>query len=235
MAFPWGGSVTHKELADKFGWFSVIISAILLPFLLVWSKLLAFPKWMVGPLKNGPFYTMKYNISYPENENAFKKHVYDGPVKTSRDWVPAGWTSLMDYEGGKFFECFWGLLQVADIDFNEDRIIISSNFLTWLDVSNVFIEFPKPPVFEHQVRFYFPIMGLNLINPFNWVTSAWAVTSVIWFEKVSNKKFAKENGIHPNLHFLPKNEDPAKIHADKSMTYESPTASGTQVGYGSIS
>eukprot|EP00957_Ditylum_brightwellii_P099070 7545855-Ditylum_brightwellii.AAC.1 len=74
---------------------------------------------------------------------------------TSSKWLPAGWTSLMDYEGGKFFECFWGLLQVADIDFNKDRVIISSNFLTWLDVSNVFIEFPKAPVHEHQVRFYF--------------------------------------------------------------------------------
>ena len=154
--------------------------------------------------------------------NVFKKHIYDGPVKTSRRCCPAGWTSLMDYEGGKFFECFWGVLQVADIDVNEDRIIISSNFLTWLDVSNVFIEFPKAPIHEHQVRFYFPIMGLNLINPFNWVTSAWAVSSVIWFEKVSNKKFAKENGIFPDLHFLPKNEDKKKIHEDKSMTYESP-------------
>eukprot|EP00957_Ditylum_brightwellii_P090887 6920496-Ditylum_brightwellii.AAC.1 len=67
-------------------------------------------------------------------------------------------------------------------------------------------------------------MGLNLINPFNWVTSIWAVTSVLWFEKVSNKSFAKANGIHPNLHFLPKAEDPKKIHADLSMTYESPTA-----------
>ena len=116
MPFPWGGTLTYSQLAAKFGWPCVVVSLILTPFLLLWSKLLAFPVWMAGPLKNGPFYTMKYNISYPEDENVFKKHIYDGPVKTSAKFCPAGWTSLMDYEGGKFFECFWGVLQVADID-----------------------------------------------------------------------------------------------------------------------
>lgn len=232
MAFPWGGTLTHSQLAAKFGWPCVIISMILTPFLLVWSKLLAFPKWMVGPLKNGPFYTMKYHIKYPENENIFRKTIYEGSTPTSSKWLPKGWTSIMDYEGGKFFESFWGLLQVADIEFNEERIIISSNFMTWLDVSNVFIEFPKDPVHEHQVRFYFPIMGLNLINPFNWVTSFWAVSGVLWFEKVSNKEFAKANGIFPKLHFLPKAEDPEKIKADGSMTFVPSTISNE---YGSLS
>lgn len=226
MAFPWGGSLTYSQLAAKFGWPSVIISFILTPFLLVWSKLLAFPKWMIGPLKNGPFYAMKYHITYPNNPGIFRKTIYDGATPTTSKWVPKGWTSLMDYEGGKFFESFWGLLQCADIDFNDRRIIISSNFMTWLDVSNVFIEFTEGPVLEHQVRFYFPVMGLNLINPFNLVTSVWAVSSVVWFEKVANKEFAKKNGIFPNLRFLPPAEDPSKINPKNlSMTFD-----GTGVG-----
>jgi hypothetical protein len=161
MAFPWGGSLTHSQLAAKFGWPTIILSAILTPLLVIWSKLLAFPIWMAGPLKNGSFYTMKYKFSYPNNEDIFRKTVYDGSTRTSSKYLPAGWTCLMDYEGGKMYESFWGLLQVLDIDFNDDRIIASSNFLTWVTVSNVFVEYSKAPVYEHQVRFYFPIWGLN--------------------------------------------------------------------------
>lgn len=226
--------MTHSQLAAKFGWPSVIISAILLPVLLLWSKLLAFPVWIDCIFKNGPFYTMKYNISYPDNEDVYRRTIYEGPTPTTNKWLPSGWTGHLDYEGGKFFEAFWGIMQVADIDFNADRIIISSNSLTWLNVSNVFIEFPKAPVHEHQIRFYFPIWGITMLNPFCWVTSTYAVLGVLWFEKVANRRFAKENGIYPKLQFLPHAEDPAKIHLDGSMTYE-PSTNDKEVGYGSMS
>uniref|UniRef100_A0A7S3V4G6 Uncharacterized protein n=1 Tax=Chaetoceros debilis TaxID=122233 RepID=A0A7S3V4G6_9STRA len=235
MPFPWGGSLTYSQLAAKFGWPCVVVSLILTPFLLLWSKLLAFPVWMVGPLKNGPLYVIRYAISYPDNERVFMDTIYEGATPTSSWWLPKGWTSLTDYEGGLFYESFWGLLQCLDMDVNDERMLVSSNFFSWCVVSNVFIEYPKAPIHEHLVRFYFPIKGLNLINPFNWVTSAWAVSGVVWFEKVSNKGFAKKNGIHPHLRFFPKAEDPKKIHADKSMTFESFATESKVGGYGSIS
>ena len=97
----------------------------------------------------------------------------------------------------------FGDLQCLDMDVNDERVLISSNFLTWVVVSNALFEYPKDPVFEHLVRFYFfCFIGLNLINPFYWVTLAWTISGVVWFEKVSNKGFAKKNGIYPHLHYL---------------------------------
>uniref|UniRef100_A0A7S1ZBS3 Uncharacterized protein n=1 Tax=Trieres chinensis TaxID=1514140 RepID=A0A7S1ZBS3_TRICV len=235
MAFPWGGSYTHAQLAAKFGWPCVIISVILTPVLILWSKLLAFPIWMVGPLKNGPFYAMRYHFEYPQNPEVFRKAVYEGKTSTTLKWLPSGWNSLIDYEGGLFFESFWGLLQCLDLDANEERVIVSSNWMTWVVVSNVFIEYTKPPVLEHQVRFYFPVKGLNLINPFNMITSMFAVGGVIWFEKVANRAFAKENGVHPHLQFLPPAEDPSKIHEDGSMTFEGSSSDTKSNEYGSLS
>lgn len=244
MPFPWGGKVTYSQLAEKFSWPTVIISIILTPLLLVWSKLLAYPIWLIGPFKNGPLYMMKYNFSYPDKENAFLSEAYDGFTPTTRRCCPDGWTCLTDYEGGKFFEAFWGLIQVADMDVNDDRIIISPNWKSWAPVSNIFIERPTAPVHEHQARFYFPIMGLNLINPFNWVSQTWTGSAFFWYGFVSNTEFCKKNGISSHLSILPKAEDPAKIHKDLSMTYESPTANGSkgdsespeqfQDGYGSM-
>jgi len=233
MPFPWGGKVTHSQLAEKFSWPTVVISIILTPLLLILSKLLAYPVWMIGPLKNGPLYLMKYRFSYPDKENAFLSLAYDGATPTTRKYCPAGWTCLTDYEGGKIFEAFWGLIQVADMDVTDERIIVSPNWLSWSPVSNIFIERPKAPVHEHQTRFYFPIMGLNLINPFNWALSTFSGSAFLWYGFISNAEFCKNNGITSHLSFLPKAEDPAKIKKDLSMTYELSDTNG-MVGYGSI-
>jgi hypothetical protein len=48
----------------------------------------------------------------------------------------------------------------------DGTFIMSSNFFSWFAVDNVFIEYPKAPVCEHSVRFYFPLDGPNKDNPF---------------------------------------------------------------------
>ena len=103
--FRWGGSVTHQQLAAKFGWPSVIISIILLPFLMLWSKLLAFPVWM--PFKSGRYYLIKNTLAYPGNEDVMRQKVYTGPTGTAR--FPTGWNCHADVKGEKFFEHSGGL------------------------------------------------------------------------------------------------------------------------------
>ena len=84
MAFPYGGSLTHTQLAAKFGWFSVIISILLLPFLLLWIKLLAFPVWISWIFPSGPFYMIKNILVFPGNEDVMRKKIYTAPTSICR-------------------------------------------------------------------------------------------------------------------------------------------------------
>ena len=214
--FPWGGSMTHQQLATKFGWPSVIISIILLPFLMLWSKLLAFPVWM--PFKNGPFYAIKNTLVYPGNEDVMRKKVYTGPTCTAR--FPTGWNCHFDVKGKKFYEAFWGIIQVLDLEANEDRMIVSPNFMTWLVVNNVFVEFPKAPVFENMVRFYFPLKGPNMLNPFCWVTLAFGISGITWFGQWSFVPFKEEEGVTTISKMFPPDEDPKILNPDGSLIYQ---------------
>lgn len=218
MAFPWGGSMSHSQLAAKFGWPSVIISMILFPFLIVWSKLLAFPIWIECFFKSGPFYAIRNVLNYPGNEDVMRQKVYEAPTSTAR--FPSGWNCHVDVEGGKFFEAFWGILQVLDVDITADRYIVSPNWKTWLLVSNVFVEFPKPPVFQNRVRFYFPLKGPNMINPFAWVTLMFGISGITWFGKYSFVPFKEQNGVVTTSKMFPEDEDPSNILPDGSLKYE---------------
>lgn len=214
--FPWGGSLTHQQLAAKFGWPSVIISIILLPFLMIWSKLLAFPVWM--PFKSGPFYFIKNTLVYPGNEDVMRKKVYTGPTSTAR--FPAGWNIYADVKGKKLFEKFWGIIQVLDLDVNDDRMIVTPNFMTWLLVSNVYLEFPKAPVFENKARFYFPLKGPNMLNPFCWVTLIFGISGLTWFGKWSFVPFKDEEGVTTIQQMFPPEEDPKNLRPDGSLIYQ---------------
>jgi hypothetical protein len=221
--------MTHSQLAAKFGWPTVVISIVLLPFLLLWSKLLAFPVWLEVFFKNGPLYAIKNTLVYPGNEDVMRQKVYTGPACIAR--FPTGWNCHADVKGKKFFEAFWGILQVLNLDTTEDKMVVSPNFFTWLLVTNVFLEYPKAPVFENQVRFYFPLKGPNMINPFTWVTLAFAISGITWFGKWSFVPFKEENGVTTTSIMFPPDEEPTKLNPDGSMPY----VKSTKTDYGSTS
>jgi len=229
MAFPWGGSMTHQQLAAKFGWPTVIISMILLPFLMLWSKLLAFPVWLEYFIPNGPFYAIKNVITYSGNEDVMRQKVYTGPTCAARS--PTGWNCHCDVEGGKFFEAFWGILQVLDLDTTEERMIVTPNFLTWLLVTNVYLEYPKAPVFENRVRFYFPLKGPNMINPCALLTLAFGISGITWFGKWSFKPFKEANGVETISNMFPADEDPKDLRPDGSLKYDTLS---NKSNYGSV-
>ena len=218
MAFPWGGSLTHTQLAAKFGWHSVIISIILLPFLLLWSKLLAFPIWISWIFPSKPFYFIKNVLVYPGNEDVMRRKVYTGRTSAAR--IPAGWNCFADVEGNKFFEAFWGVLQVLDLDTTEERMIVTPNFLTWLLVSNVYLEYPKTPIFENRARFYFPLKGPNMVNPFTWVTLIFGISGLTFFGQWSFVPFKKENGVTTISKIFPQDENPEDLNSDGSLKYD---------------
>ena len=214
--FPWGGSVAHQQRAAKFGWPSVIISIILLPFLMLWSKLLAFPVWM--PFKSGRYYLIKNTLVYPGNEEVMGQKVYTGPTGTAR--FPTGWNCHADEKGEKFFEAFWEIIQVLDLDANDDRMIVSPNFMTWLLVSNVYVEFSKAPVFENKARFYLPLKGPNMLNPFCWATLFSGISGIIWFGRWSFVPFKEQEGVTTTSDMFPLEEDPKFFYPDGSLIYE---------------
>jgi len=183
--------MTHAELAKKFGWPSVIISILLLPFCLLWSRLLAFPVW----LKSEPKYTVENIILYPNDEDLFRKDFYYS--ETSVTTFISGWNCHIDAkEGGKgkFFESFWGIINCLDIDDKGDTMIITRNSMSWLSLNEVFVEFAKTKVscHGHRVRFFFPLDGPNMYNPFTWATMAFIMSGMTWFSKVSFKDFKRD-------------------------------------------
>lgn len=215
MAFPFGGSLTHAQLAAKFGWFSVIISIVFLPFLMLWSKLLAFPVWISWIFPSGPFYMIKNILVFPGNEDVMRKEVYSAPTSVSR--TPPGWNCLTDVEGKKFYEAFWGIIQCLDLDTTEEKFVVTPNVFTWLLVSRVNFDFPPSPVYENTVRFYFPLKGPNMINPFCWVTLMFGITGIMWFGKWSYVPFKTANGITTLQTMFPPDEPAKKLNADNSF------------------
>ena len=160
MPFPYGGSMTHAELAKRFGWPSVIISTALLPFNLFWSKLFASPV----SLKSKPKYTF---------ENC-----------------------LIDEEGGKFFQSSCGIIHCLDIQVKRDinnrisRMIVTPNFLSWLTLDDGYMEFANTPqgTFGHRLRFFYPLDGPNMYNPFAFHIEGFVVSGMGYFSNVSFNK-----------------------------------------------
>ena len=215
----YGGTMTYRQLATKFSWPTVIVSIVFLPFLLLWSKLLAFPQWLPESWRSRPLLTVRntflYNgntkegISAAEVSDLFRNRVYSSEtnvVSTS----PSGWNCHVDEEGGKFFESFWGIMHCLDIQCRDDgsdrkrnHWVITPNKWSWLRLDNVFVEFCEGDTRcgGHRVRFYFPLDGPNRYNPCTWITIGFAVTALNYFAGVSFKEFKERYGVttHPEF------------------------------------
>ena len=217
MAFPYGGSMTHAELAKKFGWPSVIISIILIPLTWLFSRLLAFPVFFCTKWK----FTLENTIKYGEgHEDVFREKVYETPERVTRS--PSGWDCHVDAEGGTFFEKFWGIINCLDIEVKDNRFIINPNSYSWL-MAKVFVEFPEKPNHEHRIRFYFPLNGLNKFNPFAWLTMAYVVTALTWYGKYSFEPFKEAHGLVTESVYFPPELEAEKLRKDGSLPYETPT------------
>ena len=222
MAWPYGGNLTHAELAQKFGWPSVIISILTLPAFFLFSRLLAFPvflcrKWKPVTLKDVITYSpqldkrqdvhwkyfLKNRIRYVpregseiDNRDLFRNKVYFS-LENELLKVPTGWNCYIDKEGGKFFESFWGIincLDYVDEDPNDVGFEVRPNHLSWL-IALVFVEFQHDPTHEHTVRFFFPLGGWNAYNPFAWLTMLYVATALTCYGKYSFVPFKEHYNV----------------------------------------
>lgn len=215
MAFLWGGSKSLSELAGKFGWPSVCLSIILTPVLLLWTKLVAYPFWLMALVNHKPMYFQKITLFYPDFDNQWRERFYCSPTSPGR--FPLGWNVYADVEGGKFFESFFGIIQVLDMDVaNDDKFVLSSNFLSWFPAS-VFIEFSKPPVYQHSIRLYFPLDGPNKYNPFVWFTTTFVVAALKLCHWWAYVPLREELGVVCASTLFPEDENPDDLLPDRSF------------------
>ncbi len=116
------------------GWPSIIISILLTPFALLWSKLIAFPVWLDLIYKHKPFYVLRSSYKYPNEEDFVRKNVYTGAVQHSLfpPMVDAlnGFNFHADVEGGKWVESFYGFIHCLDMTTHDDRMVLETNFMT---------------------------------------------------------------------------------------------------------
>ena len=181
MAFPWGGSLTYSQMAQKFGmyivtifapicgvcfhmivllfltcippslllspphhviltmslvpllllgWPSVIMSFILTPFILLWTKLIAFPVWLELFHKHDLLYTKKLIYKYKEKEDLVRKEIYTSLTNHASN--PSGFICFADEAGGVWVESFWGIIQSMNLVVKEDAYVISPSFVSYL-------------------------------------------------------------------------------------------------------
>lgn len=184
MAWPWGGSVTHQQLATKFGWPTVVLSMLILPLTFLWRHLVSC-NFLLSLLPHGVFNTVSI-YTYPKNDDLVRKELYLGPTNVVD--APAGFVCMIDPEGKKWFESFWGILHVLDAKLTPTRWEVKSNALSFFPVFVVF-EYPEPPVYSHTVTFHFPFKGILLLNPFLYLTLLPVFTSIGNFAFLPGKRW----------------------------------------------
>jgi len=221
MAFLWGGSKSLSELAGKFGWTSVIVSIILTPFLLLWSNLLAYPKWLMWLIgvdanecfEDDSFFT-GFRIEYEGQTNAWCRELYTNDKNPGRSLV--GWNVYADDDGGKFFESFFGIIQTLDLeeietDDNRKIWILTPNEWSWFP-AKVTIDFYDDD--EHSVVIRIPVKGINMYNPFFLMTK-WFVLASLYVAKVwGYKDFKKDLGASSSSIGDPTESDDDSSHDD---------------------
>lgn len=215
MAFPWGGKVTTSQLAARFGWSRIILSWIFLPPLVLFAKLVAFPFWLEYIWENGPLYMSRTEIRYPESPDLYRREVFFSEKSPFRYF--SGWDVLVDREGGKFFESFFGIIHCLECDITEDRFILTPSFWTFIVVKVVYVEFDKDQ--GNRIRFYFPMKGPNLINPFSWIFGmcANAALTVLFFW--GDFPLTKPNNVRKKISIFPPAEDESKMRPDGSLPF----------------
>lgn len=216
MPFPYGGKATYSDLAEKFGWTSVIISPLLLPFTFVLTHLLCYPfffprKWA---------YTTKQHAWYLEGEDVWRQKMYFN--KKNEFGCCHGWNCYVDKEGGKFYETIWGLINCLDATIKEDCVIFTPSALTWV-VAVIYFEHPTPPITGHRIRFYFGNGGINRYNPFAWASIVLGLTALSLAGARGLPTFKEKYPMRNEAENFPNyEEDPADIRADGSMAYTNP-------------
>jgi len=167
MAWPWGGSFTYTQLAEKFSWPTVILSLILLPFSFLFRHLLAFPFFL--NFWNKPFWMLYSQYNY-EQDDFIRKNVY-GPAVPPFGKAVVGFKCMADMEGGKWFESFWGFMHVLDMEWDDDDLngVIRGNSLSFFPCE-LLVDVTEKPVRAHRLRFNFPIKGPFAINPFMYLS-----------------------------------------------------------------
>lgn len=189
MAWPWGGSVTHHQLAAKFGWPAVAISLLLLPVTFLWRHLIAC-NFLLSLLPHGVFNSVTI-YRYPKSDDLVRRELYTGP--TNVVGRPTGFVAHADTAGGKWFESFWGVLHVLDLEASATKWEITSNPMSFFPVY-VAIDFPQPPVHYNKVTFHFPFKGPLLLNPLLFLTLTPVGTSIANFAFLPGKQWLTERG-----------------------------------------
>ena len=110
------------------GWLSVIISFILYPALMIFSKLLAFPVWLDMIWKSKNFYILRTNYTYPE-DNFVAKEIYTS-MKAHGTRGPNGFVCYADKEGGTWYESFWGIIHSLNMDVKDEVWYLYPSFVT---------------------------------------------------------------------------------------------------------
>ena len=137
MAFPWGGSVSHAQLARKFGWWSVILSFVLFPLTAFIRNFLAFPFFLSFLYKD---HKTKAIYKYPNDVDCVRTKVYKSETQDPEMECCPGLVFLVDEKGGKWFEYAWGLISIFDLK-------ITNNGNTW-NLINGWKSIPGPTAVE---------------------------------------------------------------------------------------
>jgi len=112
MAFPWGGSLTHAQLAQKFGWLSVIISVLLFPVTWFIRTCLCYP-FFLACLSKRVKKTVRYE--YPNDPDLVRTQFYENPNKLQEFGFCQNFNVLADVKGCRWFESCWGLIHAIDL------------------------------------------------------------------------------------------------------------------------
>jgi len=163
MVFVWGGSWSWSELAQRFGWHSVILSVLAQPFWFVFHHIVGFPCFL-RPC-NGCLIS-RVHYDYPGQKDMGKKRFYQAEVGSTSKFqcLPAGFRVHVDLEGGKWFESFWGFIQKFDLQqVHDDRWLLTTNW-TSIFPARICIDF-QPDGFGHDVTFILPYKGVFMFWP----------------------------------------------------------------------
>ena len=226
MPFPYGGNATYSDLAGKFGWPTVILSPLLLPFTFILTNLFCYPfffprKWS---------YTSRQYAWYLEDGvDVWRQKQYFNK-KNEFGFFP-GWNCYVDQEGGKFYESIWGLLNCLDAKITDDYIMFTPNMFSWV-IGVIYAEFPEDKK-GHRIRFYFGNGGINWYNPFAWCSIMFCITAISLMNVRGLATFKSKYPMRNTSENFPADENPDDLRFDGSMPYSDPDKKSD--GYGSIS